>query len=170
MTPRPPLWVSENAEEAMTNAARRAHPDETGGILVGVLTAGHPWIVAAMEIDTRDRGRTHYRLPANSTRTAVLEARTRDTRLGYLGDWHSHPHDIGPSPTDLATLAGISLRHPRQPHPTLIVVRKAPVGYNLDARRIVICVPRVCRIISTGPLPQAPTNDADTTPVNDTHD
>ena len=98
---RPPrLWITETAETTMTEAAARAHPDETGGIMVGVLTNGHPWVIVAVEISTPERGRTHYRIPADATRTAVLRVRERDDRLGYLGDWHSHPRNVGPSSID----------------------------------------------------------------------
>lgn len=158
---RPPrLWTTETAETTMTEAAARAHPDETGGIMVGVLTNGHPWVIVAVEISTPERGRTHYRIPADATRTAVLRVRERDDRLGYLGDWHSHPRNVGPSSIDLASLARISFTSPRVPNPTQIVVRRTGDGYDLDARRIVTYRPRTCRIELTGPLPPAPPTDA----------
>lgn len=149
------LWITEAARTTMTTAAARAHPVETGGILIGVYLDGHPWITTVVEIPTTSRGRSHYRIPAGATHAAVLRARAVDQRLGYLGDWHSHPHDVGPSPTDLASLALISMKRPRLPNPTQIVVRRTEVGYNLDARRIVTFAPRVCTFGLTGDLPSA---------------
>ncbi|WP_099021945.1 Mov34/MPN/PAD-1 family protein [Mycolicibacterium palauense] len=147
------LWLTEAAHTTMTTAAAQAHPDETGGILVGVYLDGHPWVITAIEIPTADRGRSHYRIPGGTDHPAVLAARTADHRLGYLGDWHSHPHDVGHSPTDLASLALISITTPRQPNPTQIVVRRTEHGYTLDARRIVTLIPRACTFTLTGGLP-----------------
>ncbi|KIU14062.1 MULTISPECIES: Mov34/MPN/PAD-1 family protein [Mycobacteriaceae] len=154
------LFMSETAQSAMTTAAARAHPNETGGILVGVHTDGHPWITVAVEISSSDRGRTHYRIPAGTTQEAVLVARARDHRLGYLGDWHTHPHDVGPSCTDRTTLALISLTHPRQPNPTQIIVRRTEDGHTFDARRIIGLTARACTVTLTGDLiPPTPTAD-----------
>jgi proteasome lid subunit RPN8/RPN11 len=156
MSPRttgPVLVLSESAETAMVVAAARAHPNETGGILVGVHLDGEPWVTRAIEIATDDRGRRHYKIPSGATQPAVRAARRVDPRLGYLGDWHSHPADIGPSPTDLATLAVFSIKHPRTPNPTLIVVRNNPDGRVLDARRIVTVTPRICDLRLAGDLP-----------------
>lgn len=160
MSPRgggPLLVLSESAQAAMFTAATTAFPNETGGILVGVHVDGHPWVTRAIEIATADRGRHHYKIPAGATQPAVRAARTADPRLGYLGDWHSHPADVGPSPTDLATLALFSVRHPRSPNPTLVIVRNAGDGHVIDPRRIVAITPRACEVRLTGDLPQQPT-------------
>ena len=153
----PILLLSESAQASMIAAAAKAHPLETGGILVGVHTdGGHPWVTSAIEITTSDRGRHHYKIPSGATQPGVHSARRRDPRLGYLGDWHSHPADIGPSATDLATLAFYSIKHPRTPNPTLIVVRNTTGGRALDARRIVSAKPRPCELHLTGDLPHEP--------------
>lgn len=153
----PILLLSESAQASMTAAAAKAHPNETGGILIGVHNdGGHPWVTRAIEIATNDRGHHHYKIPSGATQPSVHAARRTDPRLGYLGDWHSHPADIGPSPTDLATLALYSIKHPRTPNPTLIVVRNTPDGRALDARRIVTVTPRPCELHLTGDLPQEP--------------
>lgn len=151
---KPRLLMTETARSALTAAATRAHPYETGGILIGVHADGHPWVTDVLEIPTTDRGHSHYRIPAAATQAAVLNARTLDRRLGYLGDWHSHPRDIGPSRTDIATLAATSLRHPREPNPTQIVVRRTDHGYVLDARRFVGLTHRICAVGLTGNLAQ----------------
>lgn len=147
------LMLAESARTVMMAAAARAHPFETGGILIGVNLDGNPWVTTAVEIPNIDRGRSHYRIPAGVTHAAVLRARVHDARLGYLGDWHSHPADVGPSRTDLATLAVMSMKRPRTPNPTQIVVRRTPLAYALDARRVVMCTPRTCSIGLTGDLP-----------------
>lgn len=158
----PELRIAEKAQSTMVIAAARAHPVETGGILVGVLADGQPWVTEAIEIVSADRGRSHFRIPAGATRPAVLRARASDHRLGYLGDWHSHPADVGPSRTDLASLGVISIKHPLQPNPTQIVVRRTDHGYVLDARRIVGLAMRTCVIALTGSLTSATPQRNDT--------
>lgn len=148
----PVLLIAEEAVASMNDAAARSHPHETGGILVGVYVDGLPWVTRMIEIPSPDRGRHHYRIPGATTHPAVKSARKADGRLGYLGDWHSHPADVGPSPTDMASLAFISFRKPKRPNPTMIVVRKRGDGYVLDARRIVGLHSRTCETRVTGGL------------------
>jgi len=162
VTQRPPsplLMVSESAQTCMRLAAARSHPVETGGLLIGVHLDGHPWVVAAVEIATNDRGRNHFKIPAGATQPAVRAARAADPRLGYLGDWHSHPNDVGPSPADLATLGLISIKHARDPNPALVIVRRHGVGYALDARRITALRPRTCEVRLMGDLPPTDPNE-----------
>ena len=149
----PVLVLSESAQIAMFAAASRSYPTETGGILVGVHLDGEPWVTHAIEITTADSGRHHYKIPADTTQPAVRAARREDSRLGYLGDWHTHPSDTGPSATDLATLVRFSMRHPRTPNPTLIVIRNTSEGHILDTRRIVTITPRPCKVRLAGDLP-----------------
>ena len=153
---QPVLLIAEEAVASLNGAAARSHPDETGGILVGVYVDGNPWVTQAIELPSPDRGRNHYRILGGTTQPAVKAAREGDSRLGYLGDWHSHPADSGPSPTDLASLALISYRRPRRPNPTTIVVRKRGTQYVLDARRIAGVQVRTCDVRITGSLEQAP--------------
>ncbi|MGE2836009.1 Mov34/MPN/PAD-1 family protein, partial [Mycobacterium sp. SMC-4] len=104
------LLLAESARATLTAAAAHAHPCETGGILIGVLADGHPWVTAAIEIATTDRGRARYRIPGGATHAAVQRSRATDDRLGYLGDWHTHPADAGPSPTDRRRQDGCASR------------------------------------------------------------
>jgi proteasome lid subunit RPN8/RPN11 len=145
----------------MVAAAARSHPNETGGILVGVEHAGHPWVTGVIEIVTGDRGRHHYKIPGGATQPAVLAARRTDPRVGYLGDWHSHPADVGPSSKDLATLVLISVKSPLKPNPTLVVVRNTSGGRVLDVRRFVGVTPRVCEVRYLGDLPMPAANGED---------
>lgn len=158
MIPTARLLLTEKAQAALLNAAARSHPTETGGILIGVYADGHPWVSRVVEVTTRDRGRAHFRIPAGATHAAVVAARSHDERLGYLGDWHSHPRDIGPSATDLTTLGLISMRHPLQPNPTQIIVRRNQSGYALDARRFIGLAARECSVHLTGDLPNPPSD------------
>lgn len=103
------VWVSEAARDALMAAADAANPDETGGVLVGVVLkrgedTGRPWVTHAVEVPSRKSDRNHYELPAGARRRVVMRLRKSDSRLGYLGDWHSHPVNVGPSPTDIESI------------------------------------------------------------------
>ncbi len=148
------MRISEGAAADLRRHAREAHPQETGGILLGVRTTGRPWITQAVEIPTPDRGRSHYRLPAGATTLAVQRARADDSRLGYLGEWHSHPVDVGPSPTDRATMRRLALRSPRTGI-VLIVVRRGATGHRLDVREMTFPFLRCRGAVTTGDLPPA---------------
>jgi proteasome lid subunit RPN8/RPN11 len=149
---QPKVLIAERAAADLRCRARKAHPNETGGILLGVRTAGRPWIMQAIEIPTPDRGRSHYRLPAGTTTAAVRSARNEDPRLGYLGEWHSHPADVGPSPTDRATMRRLALRSPRTGI-VLIVVRHGIDGHRLDVHEMTLPFLRSRGSVTTGDLP-----------------
>jgi proteasome lid subunit RPN8/RPN11 len=146
------VLVTETALVALADAANRSYPFETGGILVGVTEAGCPWITEVIEVHSTDRGTRHYRLPAGATQPAVRAARRRDSRLGYLGDWHSHPGDAGASGIDLATLAVMTARRRNPPGPTLLVVRRTPSGAVVEATQFVRASPKTCQVVPTGNL------------------
>jgi len=130
------VWLSEPAWDALIAAAKAANPNETGGVLVGVVLdggegAGRPWVTHAVEVPSRKRGRSHYELPAGARRRVVTKLRKSDSRLGYLGDWHSHPSDVGPSPTDIDSIESASVEGDC-PRPLLFLVRRGRQRYRID--------------------------------------
>jgi proteasome lid subunit RPN8/RPN11 len=150
------IWVSERAREDMINAAAAAHPRETGGVLVGVALArgragGRPWVTHAVEVPSPKSGPVYYELPAGARQRTVLRLRRGDPRLGYLGDWHSHPADIDPSRTDASSVASAAASGDL-PRPLLFVVRSVDDGYQIDARQWTGSKLRRLQIRSTGPL------------------
>ena len=96
--------VSEAVQGALRSAAADALPKETGGILLGCIIDGRPVVASAVDIIDREATPSSYHVPAGATLGAVAQARERDGRLGYLGEWHSHPCATAPSFTDLATM------------------------------------------------------------------
>lgn len=154
--PEAPLWrcwLSEAAAEEIRAAASGAHPNETGGVLVGVLTGTRPWITQAIHVPSTKATPIFYEIPAGARRKAVRAARRVDRRLGYLGDWHAHPADAGPSSTDLTTMSKLAA-HPKAgcPRPLLVIARHDGVDYDLDARQFVGVQLRPLRVISAGAL------------------
>lgn len=154
--PRWRAWLSEGARHELEQAAAAVHPSETGGILVGVHTAGsRPWMVRAIEIPSRNSGNSHYVVPPHRRRQVVQRLRREhDARLGYLGEWHSHPLDVAASATDLDSIRAIA----GDPvagctRPVLLVARRFGGGYTLDARQVDRRALRPLDLIAAGPLP-----------------
>lgn len=154
---RPRLWISETAIAVIDTAARDTHPHEAGGVLLGVLTErGRPWITEAVAVPSARLGRSSYELPVDARPKAADAARVRDNRLGYIGDWHSHPADVGPSDTDLETMKQIA-RDPDAacPHPVLLVARRTTDGYRLDGHQLARRKLRRLRVITAGGVTQS---------------
>jgi proteasome lid subunit RPN8/RPN11 len=146
------ILISESAQATILAAAQSAYPNEAGGILVGVRGADRPWITHALEIPGATAGASHYVLPAGVTRPLVRCVRRVDPRLGYMGEWHVHPADAGPSETDRSTLRRIAGKSHR---PILVIARRAPDSYLLDAwvrERLRLLA---ANIIRTGSLPSS---------------
>jgi hypothetical protein len=148
------VWITEEAAATITRAAAAAHPDETGGVLVGVYTHGsRPWVTHAAELRSAKATGTFYEVPAGARRKAVARFRRRDARLGYLGEWHVHPADFAPSPVDTETITRLAAdRDAGCERPLLLVARRRSAGYVLDARQLSHRTLRELRMIATGPL------------------
>jgi proteasome lid subunit RPN8/RPN11 len=122
----PAVLVTDQARSTMVAAARNAHPKETGGVLVGLPDAtGAPVVAQAIEVPAEVPSAQRYDVPAGATSKAVEHVRKLDDRLGYLGEWHSHPSDQPASSTDQATMRALA-SHPDTGAPVLIVMR--PIG------------------------------------------
>lgn len=102
--PRPPVFVVEDALVRVRGVAAAAAPNETGGLIVGVTTVDSVWITGFLEIEVPKRHPARFVIPAGATQPAIDRLRVDDPRIGYLGDWHSHPADVGPSAVDFSTL------------------------------------------------------------------
>lgn len=149
-------WLSDTAREDMIKAAAAAHPNETGGILVGVvvgsdLTLTRPWVLHAVEVPSRKSGPRHYQLPRGARQRVVLRLRKTDGRLGYLGDWHSHPGDIDPSPTDSESIASAGASGDCD-RPLLFIARRVGDGYEIDARQWTGAALDRIEVCGSGPL------------------
>ena len=130
----------------------RGHPRETGGVLIGVLAWGRPWVTHAKEISPLRSSNTYFELPSGARNRAVVQLRKKDSRLGYLGDWHSHPCDVDPSGVDRATMARLALDGDCR-YPLLFIVRRTRDKYEIDPRQWTGASLRRLRIIEAGPLP-----------------
>jgi integrative and conjugative element protein (TIGR02256 family) len=152
-------WITEAAQAELLEAAQRAHPRETGGVLIGVLAHGRrPWITNAIELPSSKSTATSFEVPARSRRKAVERLRLRDARLGYLGEWHVHPADVPPSPTDTSTLAHLAADPEAGcDRPMLLIARRTAAGYKLDGRQLSRKTLRQLQMLASGPVPEAST-------------
>jgi hypothetical protein len=148
------VWIAEEAAATITRAAAVARPNETGGVLVGVHTHGsRPWVTHAAELRSPKATGTFYEVPIGARRKAVTRLRRRDPRLGYLGEWHVHPADLAPSSVDTETIARLAADPDAGcDRPLLLVARRTPTGYLLDARQLSRRTLQELQIIATGPI------------------
>jgi integrative and conjugative element protein (TIGR02256 family) len=144
------VYISESAVALITEMGDRAHPVETGGVLMGVRAGARLWITHAAELTTGDRGPASYRLPAKATRRTIRKYREQDVRLGYLGDWHSHPMDVGASGTDVRTSRATARSLGR--NVLLLVARRRSGSYALDLLEATASEVMPRRIVLTGDL------------------
>ena len=152
------ILVAEDVLEMLARWSDAALPNETGGILLGVLSDGRRWITTAREVQSTVSSRSRYEIPVGVTNALALDARRSDGRLGYLGDWHSHPTDAAPSSTDLGTylrLLRLAFRR-HQTAPVLVVLRRGQDGWRLHASSGTLALStRQLSVTITGALPSA---------------
>ncbi len=149
-----PVWISEKAIALINEAARGAHPKETGGIILGVYVKDRPWVTHSVEIQSAEPSPNFYRLPSNVRPRVVDQIRRIDSRLGYLGEWHSHPANVGPSLKDKLSITRIALNSKAGcPHPLLIVAKQNSSGYEIDITEWGRWRLRPLQVILAGELP-----------------
>lgn len=124
------LLVVEPVWRGMRERAASAVPFETGGVLLGVWAGSEPWVTAAPEVASEKPSRDLYVLPAGVTTEVVDAHRHDDPRIGYLGEWHTHPGDSGPSSRDQRTLRRLTGDDVR---PVLAIVGCSGEGWRLKA-------------------------------------
>ncbi len=146
------ILLAEEAWGELIDAARSADPYETGGVLLGVRAGRDPWVTTIAHVTSAHPASSRYVLPQGATTAAVDAARAGDPRVGYLGEWHSHPSGGGPSAIDRGVMRTLGWFLPF-PQPILIIVATEPEGHVLRgyASRVLILVR--ADVVATGPLP-----------------
>ena len=100
--------LSEMAKEELLRLSRGAMPAETGGILLGCLVDGRSVVASIAEIADADASAQSYHIETGVAREAIVEAIDEDSRIGYMGEWHSHPSGGDPSPQDVGTMLALA--------------------------------------------------------------
>ena len=153
----PGAYLTSEARTTILKRAALAYPNETGGVLVGLtIEGGEPWVVEAVELESASPSPAAYRLPPGETQAAVDRLREADDRLGYLGEWHSHPNASDRSTKDEWTMQSLA----REPDlvgdsPLLIVARRKGGNYELAGSRVTSSAMRSIELRAAGRLPAA---------------
>ena len=132
LKPKVAVRVNEAAMALIQDAADRAAPTETGGILLGWWENGMIVIDGAAEVVDRSATGTSWvrrEVEAQNALDAAL-AESINPELGYVGDWHSHPAPVGASSTDLRSLARSSLQYET---PLALVIRLSDATVRIYA-------------------------------------
>ncbi|RLV49726.1 hypothetical protein D9V37_07380 [Nocardioides mangrovicus] len=87
---------------ALTAAARRSEPKETGGLLLGWTDGGIIVVRHALEVPDPSATQTSWTRSETRANEALTKwlSEAAHPWLGYVGDWHAHPAPVGASTTD----------------------------------------------------------------------
>ncbi len=140
-------WLAQSVLDAMRIEANQAEPDETGGILLGYRAATQNAVVINGIVGPGPKA-THepfefepdYEYQAEQI--SLLYEKGNPVPVYYLGDWHTHLHDISSlSLKDKRTLKTIA-RDPEAhaPRPVMLVLKYSgcwrPVIWELYRKRV----------------------------------
>jgi integrative and conjugative element protein (TIGR02256 family) len=100
------VLVARQALDAAIAAGSATLPKETGGILLGFRIPDGLVVTRFLLVEDRDSS-THSYLRRRRPAQRQLNAARRHAgpATGYVGDWHTHPHDVSPSSSDLRSIA-----------------------------------------------------------------
>lgn len=117
------IQVRAAASAKLHAAAEQAAPRETGGMLLGWWDKGSVVIedVAVVE----DENATTHSWVRNEGKAQLtldqIKGEYASAPIGYVGDWHCHPADVGVSSTDIQSLKVASAQYEL---PVVLIVRK----------------------------------------------
>jgi hypothetical protein len=119
------LLLTPQARDILRSAARASRHCERGGILVGYRTEMAIHVEDALTVSDRTAARTTYlrrSTPANRTLRDYMNV-AEDPYIGYVGEWHTHPLPMPPSPTDRAAMRLMSMKN-REPVALVVAARE----------------------------------------------
>lgn len=107
---RPTLRIGSEALEIAIALALRALPHETGGILVGWHEDKTVVVTGMLAVPGQEAGERYYaRTQSQAQKVLDVHRRTcTDERVGYVGEWHSHPAPQPPSGVDYNVLTELA--------------------------------------------------------------
>lgn len=134
------LALDEALAADIVEESDRFAPKETGGVLLGYryeeTRVSH--LVELVGAGPDARRESHRFTPDGAWQTKRIAERYEQSgrTLEYLGDWHSHPKDAGPSALDRATARRIAkARAARCPNPVFLIATFAEDDWDLRAYR-----------------------------------
>jgi hypothetical protein len=123
--------LAADVAATLRHCAQQAAHHERGGLLLGWWANGDIVVRRAVEVSDPTATSTTWTRHQHAAQQTLDQSRAEpgDPRIGYVGDWHTHPARIGISPTDEAALRRASRQYAE---PTALIVA-LPDG-NLDTR------------------------------------
>lgn len=103
------ILITRSALDGAITDGQRGLPVETGGILLGFRTRDLVVVTRTLTVPDPISSRSGY-LRHHRRAQARLVAGRGDAPpvVGYVGEWHTHPADVGPSRTDLRALEAVA--------------------------------------------------------------
>lgn len=118
------ILMARSAFDAAVADGTAALPKETGGILLGFRAPDLIVVTRTITVTDPHSSRHGYlRRYRRATAKMALGRGTAPPVVGYVGEWHTHPVDVGPSLTDRRAL-GATARLAEGP--VALVVLAAP--------------------------------------------
>lgn len=141
----PHVIVSAQARDALGAAARRSTSKEHGGLLIGYRDGSSITIEDIIEIPDVTAGRTRYlrrEHPARPALAAYLDRPGVGDTIGYVGEWHTHPAPVPPSPADKRAMRTMARKNRR---PVALIVAALQADRCGVALHALISAPEKCR-------------------------
>jgi integrative and conjugative element protein (TIGR02256 family) len=99
------ILITRTGLDDADHAGRAALPVETGGLLLGFRADGLIVVTRTLVVVDPGGSRRSYLRHRRRAQALLAERRSQlPSVVGYVGEWHTHPADQGPSGTDLGAL------------------------------------------------------------------
>ncbi|MEO3922751.1 Mov34/MPN/PAD-1 family protein [Micromonosporaceae bacterium B7E4] len=132
------ILITRQAFDATIVDGMAALPHETGGILLGFRTPSLVVVTRTVTVvDPQSSWRGYVRRHRQAQARMAIGRGDAPPVVGYVGEWHTHPADIGPSRTDLRALAAIARL--AQGPVVLVVLADPAQGLSRVHGRVAIC-------------------------------
>jgi integrative and conjugative element protein (TIGR02256 family) len=100
------ILIARSAVDAATADGTAALPNETGGILLGFRTPNLIVVTRALTVADPRSSRNQYTRNHRRARARMdFDRGNAPPVVGYVGEWHTHPADVGPSWIDRHALS-----------------------------------------------------------------
>lgn len=131
------IWISENEIKKVINFSKDSYLFETGGILVGVMKDNIPWITHIEQIISSKKQYNRYNILKGARPKIISRLRKLDRRIGYIGEWHSHPKNIGLSYIDKQTISRISKDLSANcKSPIIMIIKNSSSGNTIEIKQL----------------------------------
>lgn len=107
------ISIEQKVFTKLRDLAKKSHPTETGGLLIGWWIKDNIHIEDVIEVvyaSATGNSWVREQAQAQAALDQKLETST-DEKAGYVGDWHSHPAPIGASAQDIKSLKSSSKQY-----------------------------------------------------------